>query len=303
MIAVFLALGLGILMGSVVLSDRYVARLENRVKAIEEQSDARRQEIALLNERLDVLQEFSTETEPRLLDGVLLGEEVVIVELPRTDGTLRDALTEAVAGAGGEVVSTLLLTERFALEEEGARTELSTILGTASSEPADLRLQAARALGQRLAGAAARVETTRGGFSTQRLASLTQALHDADFIDVAEDGDALVPSGAAFLVLGGASAESTDGTIPMSLELASSLSTRGRVVVVVEASESVWQLVDSIREDADLGAAVSTVDAGESVPGRVAVVLGLDLASEGITGHYGSGDGATAIVPPATPDG
>ncbi len=284
------------------MSDQYVARLENRVKAIEGQLDERREDIVGLSERLDVLQEFSADAEARLLEGVLFGEEIVIVELPRTDGILRDALAEAIETAGGEVVSTILLTERFALEDEAARMDLAAVLTTSSTGASDLRTDAARILGQRAAGAAARVATTRGGFSTQRLASLIAGLQDGDFIDVTTDGETLVPPGAAFVVVGGAVEDPVEGTVPLSLELASALSSRGSGVLVAETTDSVWEFVPSIRDNADAGAAVSTIDSGESIPGRIAAVLGLELAIDGVTGHYGIGEGATAILPPATPD-
>lgn len=301
LIAVFLALGLGILMGSVVLSDRYVARLENRVKGIEAQLDQRREDIVFLNERLDVLEEFSVQVQPRVLDGALLGEDVVMIALPGTDGALRDALIEAIESADGEVASTLLLTERFALEDADARSELASILQASTIDPAALRSEAARTLGQRAALAAGRTDPTRNA-STARLASFVEALRVAEFLDVTGGEDALVPPGAAFLVLGGAAEQPPEATVPMSLDLATALSARGAPVVITETSNSEWGLVQAVRDDAGAGAAVSTVDAGDSVPGRIAAVLALESTIDGVTGHYGTGDGATAIVPLPTPD-
>ena len=302
MIAVFLALGLGILIGSVVLSDRYVDRLENRVQSIEGQLDERREDILDLTESLETLQDFSAQAQERLLDGALLGEEVVILELPRTDGSLRDAVTEAIEGADGSVASTIMLTERFALDDETAAGELAEILQSSSEERAELRLEAAEAVGLRAAMAAARLEPERGSPATQRLVALVDALREADFLDVAGEDEELVPAGAAFVVLGGAPEDPTPGTMPLSLDLARALAGRGAAVLVSETSGSSWSLVGRIRDDADAGAVVSTVDAGDSVPGRIAVALGLDLTIDGVTGHYGAGDGATAIVPPPTPD-
>jgi len=303
LIAVFLALGLGILMGSVVLSDRYVDRLENRVELIERRSDERREDIVVLTQRLETLQDFSAQAQERLLDGVLLGEDVVIFELPRTDGGLRDAVTEAIEGADGSVASTILLTERFALDDETAGAELAEILQSSSTEPAELRLEAAESLGLRAAAAAAPLEPTRGSSTAQRFALLVDALREADFVDTTGEDESLVPSGTAFLVLGGAAEDPTPGTMALSLDLARALAIRGAAVQVTETTDSSWSLVGSVRDDADVGAAVSTVEAGDSVPGRIAVALGLDLTIDGVTGHYGTADGATAIVPPPTPDG
>lgn len=298
----FLALGLGILMGSVVLSDRYVERLENRVKGIEGQLDERREDIVLLNERLDVLQDFSVEAQTRLLDRALIGQEVVAIELPRTDGRLRDTLIDAIEGGDGALASTIRLTERFTLEDEQARSDLASILRSQSSDPELLRSAAASSFGQKAAAAAERLASGRGGFGGSRFEAFIEELQAADFVDVTSDDEPLVPPGAVFMILGGAPDEATEGVVDLATELATALAGRGSAVVVTETSDSVWDLVQAVRDDADAGAAVTTVEAGESVPGRIAVVLGLQRTIDGVTGHYGNGEGATAIVPPPTPE-
>ena len=289
-------------MGSVVLSDRYVARLESRVKGIETQLDERREDIVDLNERLDVLQDFSVEAQTRILDRALLGQEIVAVELPGTDGRLRETMIEAIETADGALMTTVRLTDRFALEDEGARQELAEILGSPATEASELRKAAAFALGQRAAAATERLDSGRSGFGSVRFESLMDDLQAADFVDVTADGDDLVPGDAAFMILGGAPEEATAGIGEFSVELATTLAGRGAAVVVTETSDSSWELVQAVRDDPDAGAAVTTVEAGESVPGRIGAVLGLELTIDGVTGHYGSGDGATAIVPPPTPD-
>lgn len=288
-------------MGSVVLSDRYVARLENRVEGIEGQLDERRQDVVMLNERLDVLQDFSVETQGRLLDRALIGQEVVAIELPGTDGTLRDTLIEAIEEADGSLTATIRLTDRFALEDETARGEMAAILASSATQPGELRRAAALSLG-RAAVAAARSAAGRGGFATLRFETLIQELQIADFIDVTGE-EPLVPPDAAFMLLGGARADPMAGTLDLTVDLATALAVRGAPVIVTEMSDSTWDLVQAVRENPDAGATVTTVDAGDSVPGRIAVVLGLERTIEGVTGHYGRGEGATAIVPPQTPDG
>lgn len=289
-------------MGSVVLSDRYVARLENRVEGIETQLDERREDIVELNERIDILQDFSVEAQTRMLDRALIGREVVAVELPGTDGRLRETLIEAIETADGALATTIRLTDRFALADDGARDELAEILESPATEAEELRRAAAFALGQRAAAATARLESGRSSFGSLRFETLIDDLQAADFVDVTADDDTLVPADAAFMVLGGSPEEPTPGMDVLSVELAAALASRGGAVIVTETSDSVWQLVQAVRDDPDAGAAVTTVEAGESVPGRIGAVLGLELTIDGVTGHYGSGDGATAIVPPPTPD-
>src|SRR5919106_5710465 len=95
LIAVFLALGLGILMGSVVLDEQLVERLEGRVRGFAESNDQLRRRVSEFDDRVDALTAFTTEAEGRLLGGALTDQRVVAVEVEGTDGSAIDGLREA----------------------------------------------------------------------------------------------------------------------------------------------------------------------------------------------------------------
>lgn len=302
LIAVFLALGLGILIGSVVLSEKYVQRLENRVAQFEEEVDARRLEVSELNDRLDSFQEFAVEAEARLLAGALAGEEVVALQTDATDEALVEGLAEAVEEAGGTLASTITLTDSFALTEQAQLEELALILGSTATEAPELRAEAAALLGQRIAAvAASRVDAAFGDVAAQRLMLLMRALEEGGFIGVSTSEQTPVPAGASFLVAGGSSEDPFEGAVALTKALALGLSDRDRAVMVVEPSTTTWQLVQAVRQDGGLNAAVSTADHAETVPGHVAVVLGLEMTIDGLLGHYGVADGASGVIPPPTP--
>lgn len=302
LIAVFLALGLGILMGSVVLSEKYVERLEKRVTDFEEEVDARRQEVSELNDRIDAFQEFAIESQPRLVEGALSGEEIVAFETVATDEGLLEGLAEIIDEAGGTLVSTITLTDRFALADEAERDRLALMLGSAASEASELRARAGGLLGERVAAvSAARVDASFGNAAAQRLNLLMRSLEDEGFIGVSTSAATPIPAGASFIVAGGATEEPFDGAVELMAALALGLSDRDRAVMVVEPTTSTWQLVEAVRDDGRLDAAVSTADHAETTPGRVAVVLGLEMTIDGLLGHYGVADGASGVIPPPTP--
>lgn len=289
-------------MGSVVLSEKYVQRLENRVTQFEEEVDARREEVSQLNDRLDMFQEFAVELEPRLIEGVLAGEEVVVFVSDGTDEVLLEGLAETVEEAGGTLVSTIALTDRFALTDEAQREQLALIVGAASNEPSDLRAETGALLGQRAAAvASARFDVGSGAAATQRLTLLLRSLEDAGFLGVSSADQGVIPAGASFVVAGGSPEEPFEGAVDVTKATASGLSGRETAVMVAEPSTSVWGLVQAVRDDGSLNAQVSTTDHAETVPGRVAVVLGLEMAIDGLLGHFGIGDDASGVVPPATP--
>jgi hypothetical protein len=301
LIAVFLALGLGILMGSVVLSEKYVQRLENRVAQFEEEVDARRQEVSELNDRIDSFQEFALESQPRLIDGALAGEEVVLFETDGTDDRFLEALAETVEQAGGTVVSTITLTDRFALSDQIERDQMALILSSPLGEAADLRARAGSLLGRRAAAAAASaVAPGSGDAQAQRLMTLVDSFEDEGFVGISSSEERPIPAGASFVVAGGSTDQRFEGAVELSKALALGLSERERAVMVVEPTSSVWELVQEVRDDGQLSAAVSSADHAETVPGRVAVVLGLEMAIDGLLGHYGVTDGASGVIPPPT---
>lgn len=302
LIAVFLALGLGILMGSVVLSEKYVERLERRVEDLAESLDASRQEVGLLEQRVDGLQDFAREAEPLLVEDTLAGEEIVAFVLDGTSPALLDGIAETVESAGGTLVSTITLTGRFDLADQPERDQLALILGSSATSAAELREEAGTLMGDRAAAAAAAgVGTGREGGPARRLMALLDDLQEQDFVGVSSGEDVPVPSGASFVVAGGGPDEPADGAVSLGVNLAAALTGRGRAVLVATTSETVWDLVAAVRDD-PAGVSIATVDHADTVPGRVAAVLGLDMAIDGIVDHYGTDAGATTILPPPTPE-
>lgn len=301
LIAVFLALGLGILMGSVVLSEKYVERLERRVEDLAESLDASRQEVGLLEQRVDGLQDFAREAEPLLVEDALAGEEVVAFVMDGTSPALMDGIGDSIDDAGGSLISTITLTGRFDLQDQPERDQLASILGSSSATAAGLREEAGMLLGDRAAAAAAAtVGTGSEAGPARRLMVLLDELQEEGFIGVSSGEEVPVPSGASFVVAGGGPDEPAEGTVSLGVNLATALSGRGRAVLVATTSQSTWDLVAAVRDD-PAGVSIATVDHAETVPGRIAAVLGLDMAIDGIVDHYGTGAGATTILPPPSP--
>ena len=291
-------------MGSVVLSEKYVDRLEKRVETFEAEVDERRQEVSLLNDRIDALQEFALASEPRLIGGSLAGEQIVVFEVDGTDEVLLEDVSETIEDAGGTVVTTITLTDRFGLADQPERDQLALILGSVSGEAKTLREEAGRLLGLRAAAAATpRFDGARSDNPpAQRLAGLLEQLEDAGFVGITSSEDEVVPPGASFVVAGGSEEPPRGGARDLAMALGAGIVDAEGSGIVAEAGASTWGLASSIRDDGVLSAALSTVDHADTVPGRISVVLGLDLVmEEGVAGHYGTDDGATEIVPPPTP--
>jgi len=165
-------------------------------------------------------------------------------------------------------------------------------LGVASNTaPAALTARAAHALGARLSGqAAARDPDLLQQLMTARFLALRGGSGSGQVVGVGDQ--------AVVFLTGGAQDPSVDMKgflMPMVSELVGT----NRPVVAAETMDSSYPFVPLLRDDGSLDNRLVTVDDADTVPGRVAVVLGLRdlLLSPGRGGDYGVKSGATALIP------
>ena len=304
LIAVFLALGLGILMGTVVLNDELVDGLRRDIEDVRKHNADLEEEIVGLDRRTDAADAFASQVSEWLTAGALEGRVVVVVQLEGTDGDMVGGIEDSIEEAGGEAPTTIVVTDKFELGSTIERDQLALAIDSASSTETDLRFEAGGALGARLAAAAAEAPTAARpqDVAQERLRDLVRELEDLEFMTVdAPEDQSLVPSNAMFLVLGGDTSDRAYDATGLVTSLVTELSSRGAPTLVAEPAESGWELVSAVRDDAEAAARVSTVDQADTVEGRIAVVLGLQRAFAGSTDHYGVGSGATRIIPDPAP--
>jgi hypothetical protein len=295
-VAVLLALSIGIVMGTGVLGGPLLEDLKDRVEEVRAQNSELRGDINDLQSRISDQQRFAEEAGAYLLPQRLSGEQVVVFEFENVAGGLVDEVRDEVEKAGAEVAATITIGERFSLSDQLDADQLALIIKSSSSEPDDLREEAATAIGSRSAVLAA--PGTPATSARLRLETLLDDLEEQDFISVgrAEEG-VTVPPGASFLVLGGGDPLPPSEPDLFALNLSTSLARGGAGVLAAETTASAWEMIPTILDDSTAGESVATVGGADKVEGRIAVVLGLRQAIDGTVGHYGAGDGADSALP------
>jgi hypothetical protein len=304
-VAVVLALGIGIVLGSGFLGGVLWERLQNDVQRVAEDNDELRAQMLQQGRTLSAYEEFARATEEDVIGGALAGREVALFTMEGTDETTIAGLRDAVEVAGGSVVTEIRATAQLALASPEARSELALTLGATQRGPNELRRELGIALGSAAAAASSLEPSARGGgpAAVDVLGSLLTHLVEQGFVAVESGpGEEAVPPLSLFLVVEGSAANPPLRPLTYTRVLATNLAQRDADVLVAEPSTSVWGVVGSLREDQRALATVSTVDQAETVPGRVAVVLGLSRAGRGRVGHYGTGPGAEdGLMPPPVP--
>jgi hypothetical protein len=181
----------------------------------------------------------------------------------------------------------------MALLDDDARTDLRTIIGplAPANDPAELSEGAARELAARLANGPV-------GGATDLLGELI----DARFL-VVRDGTGTIEqigrASQALSILAGGAREPVLTPESFLAPLTVALAENARPVVAAETAETAYPFVPILRRDGSLDGQVVTVDNADTMPGRIAIVLGLrDLLQEpGRGGHFGVKGGASALIP------
>jgi Copper transport outer membrane protein, MctB len=304
LIAVFLALAIGIVMGATVIDQAIVDGLNARINDVEREANAQRADNNELSAEVDRLEEYIDRTDEYAVTGRLEDVPVALVALRGVDADEVNAAVELARTAGARAPGVLWLEDKWLLADDDARLQLAELLGEADDDREALRETAATALADRLALGGAPVSD-----------DILVALEDAGFVDFEAVGDqaagplglAVYPgSDARVLLVDGtdASSDMNDLVTPATRALV----TAGVPLVVAEVFREQPDGPDrgariaGISGDETLAEVASTVDALELTEGRVSAILALSDLGRGLVGHYGYGArAADGILPEASP--
>lgn len=297
LIAVFLALAVGVVMGYGVLGQPTVDGLQNRVDTVEARADRIKAENGRLRQDNDRLDRAVRELGDFAVTDRLVGVTVVPVAVRGVDETRMEEAVLLARRAGATVPGIVWLERRWGLPEPDDASGLAAVLGVPDTSRAAVREAAARALAARITGAP----------SPPGRPDVLDALVTADFVAVGEVGGlrfapaSLDGRAARVLLVSGTEAEidPAHGVLLLARDLAAS----GTSIVVADdwrdrdGGPTRGEALRVIRDDADLRSRIATLDQFDQVDGPLGAVLVLAELGQGVVGHYGSGDGADRTLP------
>jgi hypothetical protein len=302
-VAVFLALGLGLLAGTTVLDQGLVNNLRRQTEGLRSDLRDLQAEVGQLRDANGQLQRAG-DILPILDRGLLSSVPVVVVTQQRASEDVVAETRRALEAAHADVVAVLTVTDRMALPDAPSRQALAQILGVApTAEPQVLQISAADELAQRLAAGLPR----RGAQPTQR--DVLDELLAENFVTapgITKD-DVLAVGGrdqVVVVVTGGAEDPAVmpdDFMVP----LVQGLVQHGATVAAGESATSTYPFVETLRSDGSIadGSEMVTVDDVDLSIGGAALVLGVErLLFLGQGGNYGVKGSPTDVqpIPPVT---
>jgi hypothetical protein len=301
-IAVFLAIAIGVVVGSTYVDRAIATSLRNRIDTVERRLDATRDEIAGLEEELGRAEDYATTSADFAVTDRLTDVPVVVFALRGVDSE-SVAETALLARRGGAIVPGVVWLEpKWQLESDEDRDALATILGGSTGSEEELQQAAWEAAVAELVGGDQPGVPGNG--------SVLDALVEQGFLTVEplDDGDPVLSDVAGadprlLVVTGGDADPALNPLLPrvVGAGVDQEVPTVAAEVYVGSDTEPARGelLTTGLSETAR--SAIALVDHADLVQGRVAAVLALDALDDGVTGHFGYGSGADAVVPAWSP--
>lgn len=298
----FLALAIGVVLGSGVLSDTLLSSLRAEKRDLHGQINDLQDQKNVLNEKLSAADDFNAQMAPRIIRDALRDKSVLLVRTPDAADDDVDAMRRVVGTAGGSVSSTVELTEEFVSANSAeklssvvasvvlpAGTQLQTTLVDQGSQAGDL-LGVALLINR---------DPEAPQVDDQQREVVLTALRDTGFIRY--PGSTFGSANTAVVVTGGGLGDDAGNRGSTVARFAAAMAPHGTGTVLTgrDGSAIGTGAVAVTRADPGLAAAVSTVDDIDTEAGRLTTVLALQsLIDGGHPGQFGVGPGATSVTVP-----
>lgn len=306
-IAIFLALALGIVVGTTALNGPVLEGLRRSNAALISEKRSLESEVRDLEGEVEIADDFTRLLSADLVGGRLQGQGVLLVLTPGADRQTAEQLSTFLTDAGAQVTGRL--TVQPALLDPEQRQLVDDLVAQVVPSGLDLPEGPAVARAAAELAAALLVRPSVDPLERDAAQQVVSAFEEAGLVELTDEEEGqLVPATAAVLLTGPApDEEQPDETRQSELEgqlaLARELEGRSGGAVVAGPSEASLDggLVRALRADSGLDGSVSSVDNVHRALGKVAVVRALEEQLRGGAGRYGGGAGASAPVPTGAP--
>lgn len=299
-VAIFLALTLGLVVGSTTLRSSVAAGLKDQAGRLNKEAQALRVKERQQEQLASYNNQVVGGLAPQTVEGRLKGQSVVFLEAPGADDQMRSKLVDMVKTAGATVSGFVTLQDRY-LDQSQVTTlnELVERLKTATQFPAeaDPYDKAANELASVLVTKQANKTGQEDPNGGQVLAGF-KGLNLLNFSGKPATRATLAVVIAPFAASGDKNADADNKALT---SIASWLKQYGNGVLVAGNADAAANggMIKAIRDDDKLK--LSTVDTADIPSGQVTGVLALQNEVAGKYGDYGIGAGVDGPLPSPVP--
>ncbi|GAA2590584.1 copper transporter [Actinomadura fulvescens] len=302
-VAIFLALALGIILGSTTLSQSVADSLRSQANDAKERGDRLRAENTELSEQLKGGQQFAQVLGPQTVAERLKGQSVVFVETPGAASDALERLSELARQAGAAVTGRVTIQKKFLDDNE--KNTVDELAGQLTPEgmtfpgDADPYDKAAAVL----ASAITTRDATKAGREDTSGGAILSGFKQRGYVTTSGK-----PGQHATLAVVMAPSTPYTGTGGESdnealLSLATALDAAGRGTALGgpnTAAQKSGGLIAALR-GSDAEKNVSSVDVADQPSGQVVMILALQQELAGKAGQFGIGPDAGGYLPSPAP--
>lgn len=303
LIAVFLAVALGIVIGTTQLNGPVLDGLEAQVGTLTDENNELEAQTESLTEELTQDDAYDDAVAPLIVANRLVGASVLIVVTnDEVTPEVIGQVTSLLGASGADLAGTLRLLPAFT--DPQTAPDLQEYV-TGSGLPPGVTLPETDETSTLVASLMSQVlmRPAEGGSAPQQTATTTVLAGLAALgVVTSESGDVDSADYVLFLTGSGFTGEDAETRNRALVSLAVAMDTAGSGAVVAGdvSADAEGGLLAAVRADGGAGTTVSTVNNVDTAPGRVASLLALTAERTGQSGNYGVGEG-TVPLPPLAP--
>jgi copper transport outer membrane protein MctB len=317
-VAVFLALAIGIVLGSTELQGHTLDVLQSTSNSLRNQLNATSAERDGYQAQAGAAEQFLQTAEPTLLNGRLTGQKVVLITWPGAQSGVISGVRQAAATAGATVTGQVALQPKFNDISGATQSSLGTINGSIASSDsvtlspgADAQTAAQQQAAQLIATAilskttadAAASGSAAGGTAAASAQTLLSAYAQMGYLTVSGTPAARATLAVLVVPASPPSGGQNDPVNQVLLAASQEFAAAGAATVAAGSAAGSAQSGSSISvlRSSSASAQMSTVDNADATLGQISVIeaLAAQLAG-GKPNSYGI-SGASAVSPDPLP--
>jgi hypothetical protein len=293
--AVFLALAIGLVVGTAALNGPVADSLKDQVQALNRDNSNLRDQQNQYRDELNRAQDFATEVSPALLNGKLTGRRILVVALPGTQDHA-DQVISMLTVAGAEISAKVTVQDKFF--EPLNDVELLDLAEQASQPSVPAAGLPRNSDGVETSSALLALALQQGSqeVAPGDLTAVLTAYSEPGYIAVEENATG---GAEATVVVSGLPPVDKDAARKSrsALTLTTQLAQNVPLVVAGDGAGD-GNLIGAVRADPALVKTISTVDNASTTQGQLATALALvERMVQDQAGQYGLTAGATSLVP------
>lgn len=312
-VAVFLALAIGIVLGSTALQGSTIDFLRKTSDSLQSQLNAAHAASSNYEQAMNADDAFLQTAEPKLLNGMLTGEKILLVTEPGAPSSVIDGIQKAAGLSGAAITGTIALQPKFNDVSGTTKSSLSQLNDLAGSygiglvPGADPQTTYQEDAAQVIAAAVLQKPADVPRLAAADAQTLLNAYAQAGYLTFTGTPAAAPADRASLAVIVTAPAASTDGpknpADEVLLAVAGRFATASSATLVAGPTMTAPQTTSpvSVLRNSSVSGQVSSVDNAETLVGQISSIWALANQLQGEKPNSYGVSGASAVGPVPSP--